>query len=49
MFQSCSSLTNINLSKFNTNNAKIDYMFSGCLKLKKENIMTNDKKLLSTV
>ena len=47
MFYGCSSLTNIDLSNFNTNNVTDMYgMFSGCSKLKKENVITKDKKIL---
>ena len=48
MFFGCSSLTNINLSNFNTNNATdMGCMFYGCRALKKENIITKDKRILN--
>ena len=47
MFAKCSSLTNIDLSKFNTNKV-IDMkgMFYGCGKLNRNGIITKDKKVL---
>ena len=48
MFNGCSSLTNINLSNFNTNN--VNYMicmFNGCYKLNKNNIITKDRRILN--
>ena len=48
MFSGCSSLTNINLSNFNTNNdTDIQNMFKGCSKLRKENVITKDEKILN--
>ena len=48
MFSECSSLTNINLSNFNTNNVKnMSGMFWGCNKLNKNNIITKDKRILN--
>ena len=48
MFEGCSSLNNINLSNFNTNNVtNMEYMFYGCSSLNKNNIITKDKKLLN--
>ena len=48
IFEGCSSLTNINLSNFNTNKVtNIGYMFFECKKLKKENIITKDKRILN--
>ena len=48
MFEGCSSLTNINLSNFNTNNVNfISGMFDYCSSLKKENIVTNDNRILN--
>ena len=39
MFSGCSSLTNINLSNFNTNNVtSISYMFSNCSSLTSLNL-----------
>ena len=47
MFSECRSLTNINLSNFNTQNVtNMSLMFYGCKSLKKENIITKDKKIL---
>ena len=48
MFYGCSSLTNINLSNFNTNNVNdMSDMFFECKKLKKNNIITKDKRILN--
>ena len=48
MFSGCSSLTNINLANFNTNNVKnMSYMFSGCKILTNNNVITNDKRILN--
>ena len=48
MFYGCSSLININLSNFNTNNVKyMNGMFSGCKNLNKNNIITKDKRILN--
>ena len=48
MFYGCKSLTNINLSNFNTQNAtNMSGMFDGCNSLKKENIITKDIKILN--
>ena len=47
MFYGCSSLKEINLSNFNTNNVTSMYgMFIGCEKLTKNNIITKDKRIL---
>ena len=47
MFSWCSSLTNIDLSNFNTNNVtNMNCMFWGCKKLNKNNIIANDEKIL---
>ena len=49
MFDGCSSLINIDLSNFNTSNVRykdMSYMFYGCKKLNKHNIITNDKNIL---
>ena len=47
MFRGCISLTNINLSNFNTQNVtNMSGMFDGCSSLKKQNVITNDKKIL---
>jgi len=49
MFAGCSSLTNIDLSNFNTQNVKnMSMMFAGCIFLKKENILTKDKRILQS-
>ena len=46
MFFGCKSLTNIDLSNFNTQNVKdMSEMFDGCTSLKKEFIITNDKRI----
>ena len=48
MFYGCSSLTNIDLSNFNTNNVtNMSWMFDECSKLRKENVITKDKKILN--
>ena len=48
MFCRCVSLKNINLANFDTKNVTQMWdMFSGCKSLKKENIITKDKKILS--
>ena len=47
MFAYCYSLTNLNLSNFNTQ--KVTYMgsmFNGCKSLAKGNIITKDSKIL---
>jgi len=45
MFYECSSLTNINLSNFNTNKVSdVGFMFRGCKKIKKDKIITKNKK-----
>ena len=47
MFSGCSSLKEINLSNFNTNNfTNMRDMFNGCEKLTKNNIITKDKRKL---
>ena len=47
MFYECSSLTNIDLSNFNTNNVTdMEGMFFGCKKLNKNKIIFNDKRIL---
>ena len=46
MFYNCSSLTNINLSNFNTQNVTdMSYMFDNCYNLNKQNIITTDNKI----
>ena len=48
MFFGCLSLTNINLSNFNTKNvADMSDMFNGCTSLTNINIITNDKKIIN--
>ena len=47
IFYGCKSLTNINLSNFNTQNVtNMSFMFRGCETLQKDNIITNDNKIL---
>ena len=47
MFFECSSLTNIDLSNFNTNNVTdMSGMFSECNKLTKNNIIVKDERIL---
>ena len=47
MFSGCKSLTNLNLSNFNTQNAKEMYMmFFNCKSLDKNKIITKDNKIL---
>ena len=48
MFYGCNSLTNLNLSNFNTQNVTdMRWMFNGCDSLKKQNIIAEDKKILN--
>ena len=48
MFSGCSSLTNINLSNFNTNNVNyMSGMFFCCKQLTKNNIIAKDKRILN--
>jgi surface protein len=48
MFSGCNSLTNLNLSNFNTQNVTdMMRMFSGCNSLTKNNINTKDKRILN--
>ena len=50
MFSDCNSFTNINLSNFNTQNVTyMGYMFDGCVSIRKENVITNDKKILKLI
>ena len=50
MFAGCSSLTNIDLSNFFIQEGTdIRSMFKGCEKLKKENIITKDKRILNEI
>ena len=47
LFSDCSSLTNLNLSNFDTKNVtEMGCMFAGCNSLKIENVKTNDEKIL---
>ena len=47
MFSCCNSLTNLDLSNFNTQNVTdMNEMFFGCKSLKKDHIITKDKKIL---
>ena len=47
IFYDCNSLTNLNLSNFNTQNVtNMEYMFSYCNSLTKKNIITKDNKIL---
>ena len=50
MFDRCSFLRNINLSNFNTQNViNMRGMFYGCPSLKKQNVITNDEKILQEI
>jgi len=50
MFYECKSLTNIDLSNFNTQNVTdMSAMFCGCGSLQKQNVITNDNKILDTI
>ena len=50
MFYGCSSLTNINLSNFNTNNVThMEGMFSYCSSLNKNNIINKEKRILNSI
>ena len=47
MFENCSSLTNINLSNFNTQNVtNMFYMFRDCSTLKIKNVIVKDKNII---
>ena len=47
MFVGCKSLTNLNLSNFNTQNVTdMSFMFVGCKSLKKEKVISKDYKIL---
>ena len=47
MFSGCGLLTNLDLSNFNTQNVtKMHFMFDDCKSLKKENVITNDSKII---
>ena len=48
MFSGCTSITNINLSNFNTDRVtNMNGMFSGCTFLTNVNIITNDKRIIN--
>ena len=48
MFYDCTSLTNLNLSNFNTQNVtNMSGMFLGCNSLNKKNLITKDNKVLN--
>ena len=48
MFYDCVSLSNINLSNFNTLNVtNMSVMFYKCSSLKKENIITKDNRIIN--
>ena len=50
MFNGCSSLTNIDLSNFNTIDvSNMGDMFNGCSSLRKKNIKAKDKKILNEI
>ena len=50
MFINCSSLTTINFSNFNTNNViDMGCIFGGCMSLTKNNIITEDRKILNAL
>ena len=50
MLSRCGSLTNINLSNFNTQNViNMSYMFYECKSLSKENLVTQDNKILNEI
>ena len=49
MFNGCESLTNVNLSNFNTqkvHDSNMFWIFYGRSSLKKQNVITNDKRIL---
>ena len=46
MFYNCTCLTYLNLANFNTNDVTdMSYMFYGCTRLNKDNIITKDKRI----
>ena len=50
MFSGCESLISLDLSNFNIQNINgFLPIFKGCLSLKKENIITNDEKILKLI
>ena len=47
MFYGCYSLSNVNLSNFKSRTSNnMSYMFYACKSLIKQNVITNDKKIL---
>ena len=47
MFNECHSLTNLNLSNFNTQNVDdMMFMLGNCFSLKEENIITKDDNII---
>ena len=47
MFSGCESLINLNLSKFNIQNAaNMSYMFDGCKSLNRKGIIMKDEEIL---
>jgi len=49
MFNKCSSLKEVNLSNFNTQNVTdMNYIFDGCSSLTKKNIITKNKKIINS-
>ena len=50
MFKDCESLTHLDLSKFNTQNVQyLSSFFDGGNSLKRENLKTNDDKILEII
>ena len=48
MFSVCSSLSNLNLSNFDTKNViELHCMFYQCSSLKKTNVITKDNKIIN--
>ena len=48
MFEGCNSLSYLNLSNFNAQNViYMNYMFDGCFSLSKQNMITQDNKILN--
>ena len=49
IFADCESLTKIDLSNFDTRHLdEINWLFSGCKNLKKNNVITKDERILKT-
>ena len=47
MFYGCESLTNLDISNFNTQNVtNFNHMFDECYLLEKQNVITKDKNLI---